>query len=80
MKIIYASLLTVFTMCTLTSMDRTEYNYQWFTELADVPMGALLVPARQQATPQPSQNPPAPTPGLLQVVHDTINNRPGNTN
>lgn len=81
MKIAYLGLLGICIFYKLSAMDQAEQNYGWWVELHDVPMAALLIPSAPppQTSPQTVSTQTA-TPGLLQVLHDTISNRPTRTN
>lgn len=83
MKLFYTSLLLVCTCFTLYSMNHPTATWRLYevTELADVPMAAVLVPSPTPMPPLNSTPLAQPsTPGILQALHDTITRRQPRTN
>ena len=79
MKQLFLALVILCTFYSLRAMDHSEPT-GWYTDLADVPMAALLIPAAAPRTNPEINQPRSPiSPGMLQVVYHTINNRPSRT-
>ena len=81
MKLLNAFFGVLCICCNLNSMDRPQAPLGWLTELVDVPMAALLIPAAQNAPADQDSLAISPnsTPGMLQTLHDTINQRSART-
>lgn len=73
--------LSICAVSSITSMDNSP-AYPWFTELVDVPMAAMVIPAHpapSTTVTQGTSNPASSGPGMLQAIYDTINSRPSRT-
>jgi hypothetical protein len=79
MKLGIIGAVCVLALCTTGGMNH-EAGYAFFTELVDVPMAAMLVPATSPAPTTTAQTAPEATPGMLQALHDFLNKRPARTN
>lgn len=88
MKISMISLLSFCTIFTMTGMNH-EAHYPWFaglvvnsqvTELVDVPMYAMVVPAPGHEPSDAPQQVQTPSSGAFQAALDAIGKKPGRTN
>lgn len=79
MKVGIISTLSFCTIFTMAAMNN-EAVHQWFIELADVPMFAMVAPTLGHTTSEPLQSTPTPSYGTFQAALDTMSKKPNRTN